>query len=680
MQPSRLKLSGRCANYIISEGKNRPLTGYDGQNVLQSMFNWHGRQINYDDFKDYKNPDGSFILNTADPNYPVAYGWPIAPIPAWQNNPYPNLYENVNSDRRDRLIANFKITYDFADWLSAYIRAGNDHYSDQRQQVFVAGLKDPPNYRDGGYIKDNYVVNMYNIDFVLDFHEDFGQNWSTSLLLGANRFHREVSNQFTNVQGLLIPGIYNISNAAGTPDNREYESVKRINGVYAAAQVAFKNQLFIDLTARNDWSSTLPAENRSYFYPSASASWVFSETIGLPDWFSFGKIRAGIATVGNDTEPYVLQSYFVRKRVSDNQADITFPFNGQPSFTLGDELANADLLPEETTSYEFGLDVRFLKGRIGLDFTYYYQNTINQLMRLTVPSSTGFSSQWINAGKINNKGMEVILDLAVIRNNNFRWDIAVNFANNQSTVVELHPQIESIILETHRAQTEARPGRPYGEIYGTAWNRVDDPSSPFHGRRIIEDDGRPTRAPGGNQLLGNINPDFMMGINNYLNFKGVYLSFLVDWRQGGEMFSLTNFFGGYSGVMAYTSDGRDGTYIAEGVARNPDGTYRENDIPVEAESYWHRTFSAQEEGVYDASFVKLRELKIGYDFPQSMIGNSFIKKLNVSLIGRNLAILSSNVPNIDPESSAYASSNGQGFEVNGIPSVRSFGGGVTISF
>ena len=665
-------------NYSLTQGKNRPLTGYDGQNVFQSMFNWHGRQIDYSRFKDYKNEDGSLILNMSDPNYSEAYGWPIAPIPAWQNNPYANLYENVNADRRDRVIGNFKINYDFTKWLSAYLRAGTDFYSDRREQVYVAGLKDPSSLRDGGFVHDNYNVNSYNIDFVLSAKTDFTSDFSGSLLLGANRFHNSVANEFTFVQGLLIPGVYNISNARGAPDSREYRTARRINGVYAAGQLSYKNFLFLDLTGRNDWSSTLPAGSRSYFYPSASASFVFSDALNLPAFFNFGKIRAGIAQVGNDTDPFVLQSYFVKKRIADNQADITFPFNGQPSFALGDELANANLLPEQTTSWEVGTDLRFFGGRLGLDLTYYSGSTKNQLMKLTLPSSSGFSSQVINAGEIQNNGIEVMLLATPAVTQAFEWSFAVNFAKNNSNVVELHPQVESIILETHRAQLEARPGQPYGVIYGTAWNRVTDESSPFYGERIIEDDGRPTRAAGGNQVLGNIQPDFLMGINNSFSYKGAYLSFLVDWKQGGDMFSLTNFFGGYSGVLAYTTEGRDGTYIAEGVARNPDGTFRENDNPVSAESYWHRTFSGQEEGVYDASFVKLREVKLGYSLPSAWMSKTPFAGLSISLIGRNLWILHSNVPNVDPESSAYGSSNGQGFEVNGIPSVRSYGGSITI--
>ena len=666
------------ASYIQTNGKNRPSTGYDGQNVFQSMFNWHGRQIDYSLYEDYKNEDGSFKLNLSDPNNPVAYGWPIAPIPAWQNNPYANLFDNVNQDRRDRLIGNFKINYDLTDWLSAYLRAGTDQYTDQREQVYAAGLKDPASLQEGGFINDNYVVNTYNIDFVLNAQHDFNSNFSASLLLGANRFHNTVSNEFTFVQGLLVPGVYNVGNAKGAPDYRTYETVKRINGVYGAAQLVFSNLLYIDITGRNDWSSTLPANNRSYFYPSASASLVLSDAITMPSFINFAKIRGGIAQVGNDTDPYVLRSYFVKKRITDNQADITFPFNGQPSFALGDELANADLLPEQTRSWEIGADIRMFENRLGLDVTYYSGSTKNQLMRLTLPSSSGFNSQVINAGEISNSGIEVMLLASPVRNKIFSWDIAVNFARNRSEVVTLHPDVESIILETHRAQTEARAGNAYGDIWGTAWLRVDDPNSPFFGQRIIGADGRPQRAPGGNQLLGNITPDFIMGVNNSFQLGSAYLSFLLDWKQGGDMFSLTNFFGGYSGVLEYTLEGRDGTYVAEGVVENADGSYSENTIQIDAEDYWHRTFSAQEEGVYDASFVKLREIKLGFDLPASLIEKTPFQGINISLIGRNLWIIHSNVPNVDPESSAYGASNGQGFEVNGIPSVRSYGGGISI--
>lgn len=673
----RLKIVS-SVSYVLTQGKNRPNTGYDGQNVFQSMFNWHGRQIDYSQFKDYKNADGSFRLNTTDPNNSESFGWPIAPIPAWQNNPYANLNDNVNTDRRDRMIGNFKISYDFTDWLSAFVRAGTDHYTDQREQVYAAGLRDPSSLRQGGFVHDNYVVTTYNIDLVVQAQKQFNKDFYASLLVGANRFNNTVANQFTFVQGLLIPGIYNVSNARGLPDSREYTTSKRINGVYGAAQFSYRNYLFLDVTGRNDWSSTLPSGSRSYFYPSASMSFVLSDALDMPAAISFLKVRGGLAQVGNDTDPYALQSYFVKKRIADNQADITFPFNGQPSFALGDELANAGLLPEQTTSWEVGLDLRLFEGRISADVTYYDGVTRNQLMNLTLPSSSGYASQIINAGAISNRGIEAMVNLTPAMTEKFRWDLAVNFAKNVSMVEELHPDVESIIIESHRAQTEARSGNPYGDIYGTAWLRVDDMDSPYFGERIIGADGRPQRAPGGNQLLGNIQPDFMMGINNSFQFGGAYLSFLVDWKQGGEMFSLTNFFGGYSGVLAYTAEGREGDYVAEGVIDNQDGTYSPNATQINAEDYWHRTFSGQEEGVYDATFVKLREVKIGYDLPASLLEKTPFSGVSFNIIGRNLWIIHSLVPNVDPESSAYGAGNGQGFEVNGIPSVRSMGGGISI--
>ena len=661
-------------NYSIVEGKNRPNTGYDGQNALQTLFNWSGRQIDYNQFRDYKDADGNLILNTADPNNPQAFGKPISPIPAWYDNPWVIYNENVNDDRRDRIIGNFKIAYDLTDWLNASVRAGTDFYEDTRNQKYKAGLQADPALVTGGFVNDNYTVNTYNVDFVLSASKNLTEDIAGSLLLGANRYHNTITNEFTRVQGLLVPDIYNLSNAGGTPEVSNYLAEKEINGLYFSGQIAYKNMLFVDFTGRNDWSSTLPAENNSYFYPSISTSFVLTDAFDIP-FISFAKIRAGLAQVGNDAGVYNTESFFVAKRISNNQADIVFPFNGAPSFALGDQLANADLKPEETTSWEIGADLRFFEGRLNLDMTYYAGKTTNQLLGLTLPSSSGFNSQFINAGEVQNQGFEFMLAGTPIRTaSGFSWDMVVNFSKNDNEVVELHPDVESLILEQHRAQTEARAGRPYGELYGTVWARNDA------GQRLIGADGLPFRAAGGNQVIGNITPDFTMGISSELSYKGFGLSALLDWKKGGDIFALTEFFGGYSGVLAKTLPGRDGTYIAEGVIDNGDGTFSENTIQVSAEDYWHNTFSAQEEGVFDASFVKLREVRLSYAVPSSLVSKTPFNSINLSLIGRNLAILHSNVDSIDPESSAYGASNGQGFEVNGIPSVRSFGGSLSVSF
>ena len=676
---SGIKLSDRLKtnaslNYSVVKGKNRPNTGYDGQNALQSLFNWSGRQIDYNQFRNYKDADGNLILNTSDPSNSQSFEKPIAPIPAWNDNPWAIYYENVNDDRRDRIIGNFKIAYDLTNWLNASVRVGTDFYEDSRRQKYKAGLPADTALDEGGFVFDNYSVNTYNIDFVLSASKELSENFSTNLILGANRFNNTVSNEFTRVQGLLVPDIYNLGNAGGVPEVSNYTSEKQINGLYFSGQVGYKNMLFLDITGRNDWSSTLPLANNSYFYPSVSASFVLTDAFNIP-FISFAKIRAGIAQVGNSTDPYNTQSFFVKKRINDNQADIIFPFNGAASFTSGDQLANEDLKPEETTSWEIGTDLRFFEGRLNLDMTYYAGKTLNQLLPLTLPSSSGFSSQFINAGEVQNSGIEFMLaGTPVQTSSGFVVDLMINFSKNKNEVVELHSDVESLILETHRAQTEAREGRPYGEIYGTAWARNSE------GRRLIGTDGLPFRAAGGNKLLGNITPDFTMGISTNISYKGISLSALVDWKQGGDIFALTEFFGGYSGVLAKTLPGRDGTYVAEGVIDNGDGTFSENTKQVAAEDYWHNTFSAQEEGVFDASYVKLREVRLSYAFPQSLIEKTPFTAANFSLIGRNLAILHSNVDSIDPESSAYGASNGQGFEVNGIPSVKSYGASLSVNF
>ena len=644
-------------NYSIGKGQNRPQTGYSDQNPMQQLFNWFGRQVSTDQLSNYKDENGNLVLNATG----VHNNWNAA----YHNNPYWILFENVNNDRRDRVIGNVKVNYQLTPWVSAGIRAGTDYYFDQRKQIYRAGTIQPAELSSGGFQEAEYYLRSTNVDFTLNFNHNFTDDLNGNLLLGLNRFDRNFRSKSTTVQGLVVPDVYNVANAAGTPVSRERLEEKRINGAYFSGQLGYRNFLYLDFTGRNDWSSTLPEENRSYFYPSVSTSLVFTELVDMP-FLSFGKIRGGWAKVGNDTDPYQLSNVFLTSEASSSGATegyIHGPYNGAPSFTLENQLANEKLVPEETNSYEVGLDLKFFLNRLGIDFTYYNASTTNQIVPLDISNASGFSSKLINAGEVNNQGIELMLYGTPIKAGAFSMDLFANFSKNISEVVSIHPDVSSLLVGAHRARLELVEGEPWGSIVGTSYEKD------ANGNTIIEANGLPKRATG-TSILGNIEPDFILGFGGDMKFKGLNLGVLFDWRQGGQFFSLTNFFGHYSGVLSETViDGRRDPIVVEGVTESGGP----NTVAVDPEVYWHHTFRSQETAVYDATYIKLRELRLGYSLPAHTLDNVPFSGVNISLIGKNLLLMNEKVNHVDPETSIGFSGNFQGFEVNSHPSVKSFG-------
>ncbi len=667
-------------NYSVSDGNNRPGAGYSGSGPVQQLFNWFGRQVDLDELRNYKDEFGNNILN---PETGLQRNW----NEVYHNSPWWIVLENTNDDRRDRVFGNIKVDYQLADWLTATVRAGTDFYSDSRKQIYAVGTIDPDDMGNGGFYEDEYFVRTTNVDLMLSARKDFGEDFSGSLLLGANRYDFNFKNDYVIVKGLSVPGVYNTANAANPPLNTNSTSEKRINGLYAAAQLGYKNMLFLDLTGRNDWSSTLPKDNRSYFYPSATLSFAFTDAVNIP-FIDFGKIRLGYAQVGNDTDPFNLVSY-ARKPTVDN---VEFPFQGAPAFSIANGLANDQLRPEETTSYEAGVDLRFFENRVGIDFTYYNSNTVDQLVRVQVSGASGFTSKIVNAGEIENNGIELMLNVVPIQST-VVWNSTVNFAKNNSEVVAINEGLDNITIGDHFADAALRLNEPYNVIIGT--RKLRD----ANGNVVIGSNGLPL-TDAGTHVLGTSAPDFNLGWNNAISYKGINLSFLVDWKKGGDLFSITNWFGHYAGVLEGTVNGdtghegefsqfngrgefdADGNLIpGTGVIVNgvlEDGTT--NNIEIDAETYFHNYFSARENAVYDASWIKLREVRLGYDLPTSLLGNTPLRSANIALVGRNLWLIHSNIPHIDPEVSTFGASNAQGLETNAIPSVRSFGVSLRVGF
>ncbi|HEY9488835.1 MAG TPA: TonB-dependent receptor, partial [Chryseosolibacter sp.] len=549
-------------------------------------------------------------------------------------------------------------------------------------------------YPLGSYREEQIFLQETNADFLLSLNKEITSDFSLSASVGGNAMRRRYNLSDISAPQLTVPDIYSLNNSRVALEYFSFRSEKRINSLYAFAQLGYKNYLFLELTARNDWSSTLPANSWSYFYPSASVSLVISDLIDLETTpLSFAKIRAGYAAVGNDTDPFQLLSTFEAQN----------PAQGLPAYSESSVIQNANLKPEQSRSIEAGLDVRFLQDRIGLDVTYYRTRSENQILRVPLTLTSGYSSRVINAGLIENRGIEVMLNLIPVRTSSFEWSMNVNFSRNRSTVKELYRDPESgqeilnYVMASKELTVEARVGERMGDMYGIGFERVSsdpnsdyfDPTGQYVGQIVYNDQGKPL-ATAATIKLGNYNPDWLAGIYNTFSFKGLSFGFLFDIREGGELFSLTQTVGREGGIISETLEGRADGYdlnlpgngvIGEGVLPVVDGEgnvtgFTPNTTKLSARE-WHTSLTLgrrlKEPMVYDASFVKLREVKLGYTLPNAIMKGLPFRDVNVSFVGRNL-LLWTDVPHVDPET---ASNSGgtiiPGIESVAIPSARSYG-------
>lgn len=627
--------TGGSIQYIKNTGANRNGTGYDNGNFMQ-QFVWFGRQVDVQRLKDpRKDADGNQI------NWNHNY----------HDNPYWIQLESQNRDQRDRIIGSGSLEFRPASWLTATLRSGTDWFRDYRKLNRAYGLVESP---FGGFDENNIFTQETNTEGLLTVKRGLGQRLSFTTSLGGNLRKAQYRNNQVSVDALVIPAIYNVGNAKNTPFVNAYEEQKKVNSVYGLAQLAFNEYLFIDVTGRNDWSSTLPTASNSYFYPSVSGSFVFTDALpGLAgNFLQYGKLRASVAKVGNDALPYQLQSTYAAQT----------PFDGAPRFAVPNNLANANLKPEETKAFEIGTELSFLQDRLGIDFTYYNKATTNQILAAQISGASGYTSKALNAGKISNKGIETLVTVTPIRTSGgFEWTSALNFARNRSKVEELNADLQTVVLGTYWSLTvEARKGEPYGALYGNPFRRDSA------GNIIVSATGRPLRDPQ-KKVLGHYTPDWTAGLTNSFKFKNLDLSFLLDKHQGGSVFSVTNMFGRYAGVLQETLVGRDTGIVVKGVLAN--GT--PNTKRISAEAYNHSLYGTHEAHVFDASYLKLRELKLGYALPVGVANRLGVSRAYMALVGRNLW-LSAKAPNIDPET-AFNSGNAQGLEHGQFPSQRSIG-------
>jgi TonB-linked SusC/RagA family outer membrane protein len=656
-----ITLSGE---YIKSGARNRNYTS--GQ-----QFIWAHRHISWAQHRDYEQYEDVH-------NQRAVAGKPAdTDPPNWQHTYFTNPYyieRNLpNGNEKDRLLGNIALNYKILPSLSVMLRTGTDFWSDTRINVSNFARVRNSNATPGRYSEDVLRSQETNSDFIFTFNKDITPDITTNIQFGGIQRINNYKRNYFYVGELVVDGIYNAENSV--PSLNRIESTIRkseVQSLFAAANFGWRNMLFLDLTARNDWSSTLPSNDRSYFYPSASVSAVVTDLLNVQSYIlTFAKVRASLAQVGNDADPYQLAQTF----------NSSGSWNGSlPKFAESISIANSSLKPEITTGLEFGADMRFFRGKVGLDLTYYEQTTNNQILGVEISKASGYDRRILNAGEITNKGVEVTLSGTPLKlDNGFSWDVSLNYARNRNKVVALAEGLTTYILASQRGMTsEARVGQPYGTLYGVAFERSPD------GQIVYGDNGLPLRQAT-QQIIGNIQPDWTGGMLNTFNFKGFTLTALVDVRIGGDIYDEGTGTGRWTGQYAETALGREEGVIGKGVRKlaAADGSvsYMPNDIIVTANQMYayNNPRNYHEAAIFDASYVKLRELSLGYNIPVAALKKLHIQSAKLSLVGRNVWMIFKNTPHVDPEFDSKGG-NSQGFGYGELPSSRSLGMNLSLSF
>ena len=668
-----LKINDRLSSdaslqYVRNTGLNRPGVGYT-QSVLE-QFVWYGRQVDLEALRNTYNESGALNNGPASREFNWNY--------SFHNNPFWLQYDNPEVDARDRFIGNLSATYKLADGLDASLRTGSDIYRYNIDQRFGPGDVRQGTIVDAKYFGGFNNINDYNnentTDAILRINRELGSHFQLNATGGASTRRSTYNFNSVSTGGLTVPGIFNVSNAAITPTLGQIIQRRQTNSVYTSADVTMNGWWTIGGTARNDWSSTLPKANNSYFYPSVNTAVVVTDAIpGLKNRFlSYLKLRASTARVGADADPYLLRTTYT---------GLSTKYNGLSQFTLADALANGALLPEITHSNEIGAELSFLDARVTLDGSIYDKHTQNQIFNAPITATTGFTSKSINAGNISNKGQEFLLGVTPVQTaSGLSWNSIFNYGRNKSRITELAPGINTLSLGSlFSARLEARLNRPYGAIMGNSWLRD------AQGNLVLKN-GLPQRDPasaGYQHYFGSIQPQWTGGWGNTLSYKNFRLYGLLDFHMGGKLASITNMWGDFTGVLSRTTKGREVDWNNPGIVVKgiDQATGQPNTINVTAERYWqciaYNCGQVIEDHIYDASYTKLRELSLNFDLPLSIAGRFNTSAITLGLTGRNLKTWTK-VPNIDPEFS-YQTGNNQGIEFASMPNARVWGFNVRIT-
>ncbi len=649
--------------YIKAKANNRPIGGKNDSNTFLAMY-LLPRSMDIRDFK----------AGVRDDNTMLWYGT------SQQINPYWMEDHRINSDSRDRFLVNASLKYEFTPWLNAEIRGGSDMYFTDFDNKTYWGSSLPNRY---SISQERFFEN--NFSFTVSAQKDniIGR-WGGAAILGGNLMHRRHKSMSTGVE-LVVPDLFSINNSKNKPDVDQGYSEKKINSIYGTAQVNYNGWAFLDLTFRNDWSSTMSKHNRSFFYPSISTSWVISDMLDklekpLPTWFTYAKVRASFAEVGNDLDPYQLYNTYSIGQAPD----------GSTTSSQSNILYDSNVRSELIKSWELGTEVRFLDNRLGFDFSWYKTNATRQLLNIPMDGLSGYKARKINAGNIENTGLELMVNARPIQTaSGFNWDIMLNVSKNKNRIKELYKtKDEEISLYPlggyDNLQVYATAGGNYGEIWGTRLRRVEDVNSPYYGKLITEN-GLPT-ATTEKEKIGDQQAKALMGITNTFTYKGWTLSFLIDARFGGDIFSGTLQMMQQSGTSNKTvSGGERANMVIDGVYLDDNGKYQKNETEITAQDYWTTLTSKGNLGVsevnlYSATNVRLRNLSLSYAFNKSMLKATPFTQVKLGVSCNNVWMLKSKMNGIDPESIYATSTNATGFEFGSSPTSRTYSFNVTLGF
>lgn len=680
----RLTATGSI-NFSNIAGKGRYGTGYDAKNIMTNFRQWWQVNTDLQDQKAaYERTHENVTWNMSGP--------PSNTAPIYWDNPYWTRNENYETDLRSRYYGYTKLDYKVADWLNVMGRVSLDSYNDIQEERIAIGsipssltsLNDP--FRPGsgdpqpsGYSKFLRNFKEFNYDLMANFNKDLTPNFNLKAVLGSNVRRTTIETTFGATNGgLVVPKLYALSNTLNSPEpTAESLSDLQVNGLYANLTLGFKNTLFLDVAGRRDKSTSLPKNNNTYYYPSASVSFVFSELMKNSPWITVGKARINYAEVGNSAPTRSIKDVYTKPT----------SFGSVPLFSIPSTKNNPDLKPEKTKSFEVGVELSFIDGRVGFDVTYYKQNTVDQILPVNTSRATGYDLKYVNAGNVQNQGFEVTAFGTPIKTSSFSWTVNLNWTRNRNKVIDLGG-LQNLLIGGLSFQggvsSNATPGQPYGILKGddfiyTNGQRTVDPETGYYLKTSTTD-----------QVIGNINPNWIGGIGNTLKYKSVSLSFLVDVKQGGQLFSLDMYYGLATGLYPETATKNDlgnpsRLPLAEGGGIILPGVFSDGTPNTKRASntnyglYGYRRNPAKA-FVYDAGYVKLREVSVTYSLPSAIISKwGPIKGVDLAFAGRNLWIIHKSLPYADPEDQMSAG-NIQGYQSGAYPNLRNLGFNVKLRF
>ena len=656
------------ATYTKNSGLGRYGTGYDAENIMTNFRQWWAVSTDLKDQRDAYFSTGQNL--TWNPSGPNSLG------PKYWDNPYFTRYENYNSDERNRLFGYGSISYDVLPWLEIFGRATVDTYAELREERNNVGSIDTPQYT-----RRNLNYSEYNYDFFLNFDGDISDKFGISGVIGTN-YRQTKLNTVTAATngGLKLEGIYALSNSINPivfDANSEFDSDVRVFGAFANASIDFDNTLFIEGSIRNDTFSTLPDGSNSFYYPAISASFVFSNLFDSSA-VSFGKLRAGYAEVGNGAQSYQLQNTF----------NPVAGFGGATLYSNPGTSNNPNLKEERTSSKELGLEMNFWNRRLGFDLSLYEQITSDAIIPVEITPSTGYTNTVVNSAEVSNKGIETQLYFTALKTSDFSWSTNINFSTYKSEVLNLFQDSQNILINSFfGVSLNAAKGEAYGTLKGTDYVYLN-------GERVVGADGNYLKTDSNQQVLGDINPDWKAGVSNTFKFKDLSLSFLIDIQEGGSVFSGDTYFGMATGVYdvtaglndlgnplrdPVTNDNSSGGVILPGVQEDGSVNTVRADFTTYENPYGRYGNAPDAQFVYDASYVKLREVTLGYNLPKKFIDKLPFTGVSFTAVGRNLWIISKDLPYADPEQS-FGAGNVQGFQIGAYPSVKEYGFNIKLEF